>query len=271
MALYVPAEKYKKWYIIAFIFIGFCGLILAIPQYLEQKRTDEATENFQKQLKMAGTLNSKGIPASADQNPEMISLGGMRMFVDPGTFGSFSNDVLLTDRGDPVLWTTEFGGRFSVSCDIRNEDGDLIAQVRDNEWQLNKDLIFDRNFSDKALEVKEKNGNVVLQVAHLGQILYIAGVFRSKSGYTTTIANISTVNPHVAPGEGIKGLQAGNSIWQVSLPHEYPQVTINPIFDYSSELHFGSCPGYEKLKESEPPITNSGPIYVFSKPLDIGH
>jgi hypothetical protein len=227
---------------------------------------DTNEENFEKLSQMYGVIGAKDNLKPWNENPQFLSLGGALMMVmNP-------NGVILTDKGDPVLWVSTDGGHLSVSADIRDENGDLIAQVRGNEWQLNKDLIFDRNFSDNALEVKEKKGSVVLQVAEIGQILYVAGVFRCKSGWTTTIANPWTVTPKL-----VQNLEVGGSIWQVTAPHVPLQATINTIFDYPSELNFGSCPGYENLKKCEPPIDSRptapgvGQIYIFSHALDIGH
>jgi hypothetical protein len=65
---------------------------------------------------------------------------------------------------------------------IQNDLGELIAELRNNEWQLNKDLIFDRNYSDFAVEVRDRSGKVVLHVANLDTVTFTEGIFQCKSG-----------------------------------------------------------------------------------------
>jgi hypothetical protein len=178
----------------------------------------------------------------------MISAAGARMAI------LNTNGVFLTDGPSPLVSLHYLKGKIMVSADIRNEQGELIAALKDNEWQLNRDLIFDRNYSDVAVEVRDKSGNVVLQVANLGEITYFAGILRCRTGKVVAILNNKGVPWfYLSPG--------------TTLPQD---VKIDALFEYPSELHLGSCPGYEKLRAADAAITSaSDGVYALQESVDV--
>jgi hypothetical protein len=223
--------------------IGVVGTVIGIlgfGLYLSDKK-ENAIEK--EKAATSGILKTK----ESTSRPEMIiSAGGARFFIP--------NGALFTEGSDPLVWLTNRNGQIKVSANIRNEKGELIAELRDNEWKLNKDQIFDRNCTDYAIEVREKSGRVVLQVANLGEEIYFAGILRCSNGRTLTVANTE------------QGPE-----FEILNPQVTSHLKIEPIFDYPSESHFGSCPGYESLKQREPPLTGkeSDHIYMMTKGVDI--
>jgi len=189
---------------------------------------------------MAGALK-------VSQSGLVISAGGARFAVcDP-------NGVFLTDGSIPLVWLRRVNGKLMLSANIRNEKGELIAELKDNEWGLNKDLIFDRNYTDLAVEVRERSGRVVLQVANLGDVVYFAAILRCQNGREVGILN-----------------ENGNAIFRFSGSQEKQGMKIIPIFEYPSERHLGSCPGYETLRTGSPARTNaSQAMYMLTKPLNV--
>ena len=165
------------------------------------------------------------------------------VFTDP-------NGTIFCDDGEPLV-SIRYGedGRILLSAKIRNEKGELIAEIRDNEWKFNSDLLFDRNYTNFAIEVRERTGNVVLQVADLGDVIHFEGILRCRNGRTFTV------------GRDERGAVFGFGPNTVSIPE---------IFEYPSALHFGSCPGYERLRKIEPPIVPGKPFgFLITKPLEI--
>jgi len=105
-----------------------------------------------------------------------------------------------------------------ISTVIRDEDGKIIAKLEANEWQVNPNLIFDRNFDTKAVEVINQKGEIVLQAEFDGESVLFAGVFYREDGWRVALGyNVIEIRP---PGEPI-------------------QTTFPPMFKYPSELHPG--------------------------------
>lgn len=76
---------------------------------------DTNEENFEKLSQMYGVIGAKDNLKPWNENPQFLSLGGALMMVmNP-------NGVILTDKGDPVLWVSTDGGHLSVSADTHNQ------------------------------------------------------------------------------------------------------------------------------------------------------
>jgi hypothetical protein len=160
-----------------------------------------------------------------------------------------TNGVFLRDGTEPLVWLKLQGKKLLVSANFRDEKGNIIAELRDNEWSLNKQLIFDRNYNEAALEVRGENGEIVLQVVDCGAVISFAGSLRCSNGSLRTL----TSN------------ESGKGIWDYSSP---PRFKIKPIFEYPSDSHFGKCPGLEDLmKRSVVHLSDVG--YVMTDSIDI--
>jgi hypothetical protein len=75
------------------------------------------------------------------------------------------------------------GDQISVSAKVLSADGNLSAELINNEWKINENNYFDRNYDSTALEVRDaKRGLVVLQVELLDrQSLRLSGLFEDSS------------------------------------------------------------------------------------------
>jgi len=127
--------------------------------------------------RVTGLLSAKG-----DANGRVILLGGTPM--------SFSSEdgVVLKDGQEPLLRVRLTDAKLYVAAKIRDEKGNLIAELNDNQWfHQVRPGIYDRNYNDQVLEIIGPDGNVVLQVVDLGSAVYVAGFFRCESGWSTVI------------------------------------------------------------------------------------
>lgn len=119
------------------------------------------------------------------------------------------------------------GGQVKVSTKIRDKKGHLIAEIQKNEWKVNPDKSWDRNYSIDALEVKDPSGDIVLQVRLLKDRVQLQAKL------------------YDATGNGIGfGKKKGPNGWGGVIQQRKPQDTdpmlkIQPIFKYPSELHLG--------------------------------
>jgi hypothetical protein len=176
--------------------------------------------------KMAAT--SEVISSSTQSAPMSISVGSAE-------FRMLSKDGVVFDDGrDPLLSIRLLNGKLLVTVRVRDESGGVIAEMKDNEWKHQQQpAIFDRNYTRDALEIRDKTGKVALQVANLGNTVDVAAIFHCKNDWTYMVGPIA--------GEG--------SAIELRRPGEPLTYEIPPICDYPSDLHFGSCPGIERLRQ----------------------
>jgi hypothetical protein len=119
-------------------------------------------------------------------------------------------------------------GEVKLSTVIRNPRGEIIAELIRNEWRVNPDKSFDRNYARGALEVRDETGDVVLQARRLKDRVQFAGKFHGADGRAVAIGK--TIGPDGKVGGAI----------EITGP-AHPRITmkIAPLFRYPSDLHFG--------------------------------
>lgn len=182
--------------------------------------------------------------ASPFASVQYLSVGRARFIVDS------PDNVFFRDGDDPVLSLRLVDNRLLVSTRIRNANGELIAELVDSEWKLNKDSIFDRNYTDDIIEVRDKQGRITLQVAHFGDTVHVSGIFRCRR------LGIATVLTPFGDSATMDIRKDDNTKYQIP-----------PICKYPSDQHFGECPGIEDLKS----VVRHGPGQAghWSKSMDI--
>jgi hypothetical protein len=169
-----------------------------------------------------------GVIGSSDSaQVRYLSVGSTRFEIES------PNGVIFKDGDLPILTLNLKSGKLLVTTTIRDTKGQIVAELTNNEWQTNKNNIFDRNYTDNALEVRDQNGKIALQVVHFGDTIHFAGIFRCRNGFTNVFCP----------------LPEGGSIIDIKSPGEESQHSIVPIFEYPSNLHFGSCPGLGSLEK----------------------
>lgn len=159
----------------------------------------------------------------------------MSVSVGAAEFVMLSTDGVVFDDGkSPLLQIRLVSGQLLVTTLIRDENGTVLAEMRDNEWKHQKaPAIFDRNYTQDVLEIRDKSGAVALQVANLGKTIAVAAIFHCPNGWTYMAGPIG--------GE--------SSAIELRPPGQALTSNIPRICDYPSELHFGSCPGVEHLRQ----------------------
>jgi len=158
-------------------------------------------------------------------------------------FGEFKNDKWIFEIGqsgallsglDASDWLGEncyfrsTRGQLLVTCVIRDELGNIVAKIVDNEWQVNQNNIFDRNFSDNAFEVVSQAGDVVFQMRAVKNRLQVQLNLYNKNGDLLYVGTVKRPGSRADQGVVLKGKNALR-----------PLPKIGPIFRYPSSLHFG--------------------------------
>jgi hypothetical protein len=115
-------------------------------------------------------------------------------------------------------------GKINVSTEILDKSGMRVAKLDHNEWQIAvPPAIWDRNFTETALEVMDAGGRVVLQIRILADRIQILGEWWDRDG------------------RGIRIAGNGNEVAVAILSRENdsPNLKIEPMFRYPSDKHLG--------------------------------
>jgi hypothetical protein len=247
-------------YLITYKFLGFAigiaGLIVGIVSYCAYLKDKTAQST-------SGKLQS-----SKPAEKRIIAIGSARLIVDS------TDDILLREDQESLITVRMIDSKIYVSTVIRNSDGEIVAQLRDNEWQLNRKNYFDRNFNEQALEVVDHSGKAVLQVVNFGDVIHLACVFHRKDG--SPFALIPFGKYGALMGNGPPFVALSSAYMYENSDEKFPHLNGDPeiplIFDYPSELHLGSSPGLKPLtglvRMSENSTKYKG--YRLGSSLDIG-
>ncbi len=210
--------------------LGTVGTLFSIGIYFRDQRR-QVTSGF-----LSGTGNAEEL---------LVLLGGI-----PISFNS-ENGVVLRDGQEPLLRVRLSDTRLYVTTKIRDESGDLIAELNDNQWSHQaRPGIYDRNYNDHVLEIIGPDGNVVLQVVDFGRAIYVAGFFRCRNAWSTVIG----------PGS------VGGALLDIRPPGKPHVYEIPRICEYPSDQKFGSCPGAASIKV---PSINDRMMRLLPTGLDI--
>jgi hypothetical protein len=210
-------HKGIRWTLILFAIASFVitGTLLIVDN--AQKRREEGKRRFSGEL----ISESKIIASSKRGIVPAIQIGkdGPRFF----------NDYLRMWEEMGVEIRVQ-AGQIKVSTAIRDRHGNIVADIVDNEWRVNPNNVFDRNYSDNALEVKDNAGNVILQMELIDDVVHFQGVvYDSKRGLSALFAEAEQ-NPALKGREGI---------WEYQKPGDDFKTRIKPLFKYPSDLHLG--------------------------------
>lgn len=130
-------------------------------------------------------------------------------------------------------------GKIKVTTKILDMNGNIIADMVENEWNVNKPAYaYDRNFNDTSLEVKDHSGNVVFQIDVSDNRVYLRGVFHRPDSLCVAVL---TNNPTSNKDTSALGFIAtfNKKDYKEIYSEESSPMKINPIFKYPSDLHKG--------------------------------
>jgi hypothetical protein len=156
--------------------------------------------------------------------------GGLVLRIGDGLFmvkGEMG--VIFADGEIPMVTLNRRDGGLLVSAKIRDATGKLVAELVDNEWSVNRNNYYDRNYRDDLIEVMDEPGRVVLQAVALTDAVYLSGMLTCRNGAGT----------YFGPRpDGGWLMQFG-----LGLPGDTRHTpAIGPICTYPSSLHLGECP-----------------------------
>ena len=118
-------------------------------------------------------------------------------------------------------------GELKVSTKIRDSQGHIIAEVVRNEWKVNPNKTWDRNYTKNALEVRDPSGEVILQLRLVEDRVQFQAKLYDASGRRTGF-----------------GKMLGPEGWGGAMEFTGPNnpelsLKITPLFKYPSASHLG--------------------------------
>ncbi len=118
-------------------------------------------------------------------------------------------------------------GELKVSTKIRDDKGDVVAEVVKNEWKVNPSKAWDRNYCKDAIEVRDPSGDVILQI----RLVEDRVQFQAKL-YDSTKRRIGF-------GKTLGPEEWGGAIEFTGPNRPSLNLKISPLFKYPSALHLG--------------------------------
>lgn len=200
-------------YFVAFAILATAGVQITIDADQEKQSLAD---------RYAGVLSKEGSSHLPPVGPYInLQLGRSATYI------SMAVPMELPDYlvGDKVnLRVNVIDGDFSVSARFLDQDGDLVAEILNNEWRVNRNAAYDRNYSDDAIEVRDSRGKIVVQLRLLADCVQYSGTTYGSNG-------------HVYMVEGNPKRGAVLHRCPPADPDDLPD--LKPIFRYPSELHLG--------------------------------
>jgi len=177
-----------------------------------------------------------------------LKLGDSNTFIVWQGHGSEPLLRFLKDN-ELIIWVEE--GKLKISTKIRDSDGKLITEIIGNDWILKREALWDRNYNENALEVKNGEGDVILQVFMKEDYIQFAAKMYGRNGEGFAIGSArfreEDLTRHtegklkvVAAKDGPKEVKVGDvvAVMERRPPGCPLELYIEPIFKYPSKQHF---------------------------------
>ena len=159
--------KYDK--VITIVTIALLVASAATQIYIEHQA---AKKDWRE--KWSGKLQS---PIKSKEDKPVLKLGDARL-----VWTGEPNKPILQIAEEPLTISMK-DRKAEVSLVIRDNNGIILAGIRDNEWFVAQPPVtLDRNFNENSLEVINAKGKVILQVQVVGEEVRLAGQFYTING-----------------------------------------------------------------------------------------
>lgn len=155
-----------------------------------------------------------------------ITFGSNRMGIDKESIkhGEVFSPVLFVEDSPLIIKLVDGALKFSGS--FRSLDGKIVAEIKDNEWQVNPNNYFKRNYDDNGLEVIDADGIMKFQVDFIDENnVNVNGFFKMENTYVLATNDRMTRTPEVRFKE------------KADIVRESEKLPL--LFNYPEDIHFG--------------------------------
>jgi len=122
---------------------------------------------------------------------------------------NFTEPVLVFGGPEPEygIYMWQEGGELRMRMKIHNREGDLVAEIDGNRWFVKRELLYDLNFDDEAIEVRNSEGQIQLQVVYFENLIQLSYFdFDRNGGWAVIHASTESFPKDEAPREHITPL-----------------------------------------------------------------
>jgi hypothetical protein len=216
---WLKPERPKLW--LTYICVAII-LVMAILEIVNQRseRKEKAKQQF------TGVLHTKSkVLVSLDlKNLPKIEVADTGSTIEIGSGANKKFFYALSKDSNFKLEAEK--GQLKITLLIRDRTGKAVAEIIRNEWKVNPNSSFDRNYTKNALEIKDLSGEIILQIRLIEDRIQLQGKFYRPDGSGVEIGKLDTDKNH--PG-GIHFLG----------PDTPSTLKIEPIFLYPSNQRLG--------------------------------
>jgi hypothetical protein len=120
---------------------------------------------------------SKEVSLLFGTNKSSIPKGNITGGKSYGPLSAYGSDL-------PLTFTIDKKGALLVNAKYRDFDGNIVAEINNNEWVINHNNYFKRNYDSTGFEVIDKDGITKFQIEFINnKIIKIGGVFRDSCNW----------------------------------------------------------------------------------------
>jgi hypothetical protein len=203
--------------------IAMTLIAAAFIWFLGHYFTPDAVPSYSGKLVAHNFVYSPGDPSARP----LFEVGDSNFYINTVGPPTAETKPLIGFFEDSDLTIETIDGKAVVSTKIRDQTGDLVAELVRNEWKVAPSpKTWDRNYSDDALEIINPAGRVVLQLKVLQHLVRIQGEWWDQSGHGVRIV----MSPY---NNAVLFIKLAASMSNIN---DFP---ISPMFQYPSDLHLG--------------------------------
>ena len=154
---------------IVVIILGFIGAVAKVSYDTWEKQLEESRKSEAAEVGRLDGFSGKVL----DEDRVTVYIGSNAVWIPIEAIGS--DRVIKPVSGVKITFVE---GGLRVSATAISTDGKVVAQIVNNEWEINPNNYFKKNFDEAALEVIDETGLPVLQVLFLDRkAVKVTGLF----------------------------------------------------------------------------------------------
>jgi hypothetical protein len=112
-------------------------------------------------------------------------------------------------NADPIKVAFDHNGKIRINTVVFDIQGNLIAEIDNNNWRPNRNMVGRFNYDSRGLEVEDNSGNIVLSIDIKENNIVIQGIFPVKSDDVIWVIGINGVRKvRIKETKSDKDLQA---------------------------------------------------------------
>ncbi len=125
-----------------------------------------------------------------------VLFGGNELNLITGniTKGKFFNPMPMVGAFMPLEVSFSETGALLVNARFTDFDGSIVAVMKNNEWEMNPNNYFRRNYDEQAFEITDKDGITKFQIEFINNVtIKFGGVFRDSVNWWFVTESKATI------------------------------------------------------------------------------